>query len=254
MDIRQARREFKFQLNEHQAAAVMEDIAAILPSDVNGASGAYPIISEAYDTDERDVYWERYRKMPNRRKLRVRIYGTSNGVIPPTAFLEIKHKRDGVGVKRRMIVPLEEVTSKDFDVGRLVSGLQPGLKLRADKVLAEEILRLVDHRGFKPLLQMRYDRVAYEGPDNVRITFDTSIMCRNLRLDLQPDDKRFEDFVLPTGHKILEVKLLGNAPYWLREMTAKHRLLKSSYSKYSEAVTGFDPTINSLLNRARTLA
>ena len=127
MDIRQARREFKFQLNERQAAAVIADISGMLPSDVNGASGAYPIISEAYDTDERDVYWERYRKMPNRRKLRVRIYGTSNGTIPPTAFLEIKHKRDGVGVKRRMTVPLEGVTSKNFDVAELVRDLQPGL-------------------------------------------------------------------------------------------------------------------------------
>ena len=37
----------------------------------------------------------------SRRKMRVRVYGSLDGVLPPTTFAEIKHKVDGRKVKRR---------------------------------------------------------------------------------------------------------------------------------------------------------
>ena len=103
-------------------------------------------------------------------------------------------------------------------------------------------------------MQMRYDRQAFEGPDNVRITFDSAIMCRSDRLALEPDDSRFGNAVLPDGDRILEVKLFGSAPYWLREMIAKHRLTKTPFSKYCEALAAYDPVIHTILNRDRRIA
>ena len=241
----------KFHLKGEQGGEVLEAIRGILPGDVNGAAGAYPIVSEYWDTDERDAYWERSRRLRNRRKLRARIYGTSNGAIPPSAFLEVKHKRDGVGVKRRLSVPAEVVTAEDFDVEALLRDLLPGFTERTDQVLAEEIFRLLNVQGVKPVMQMRYDRLAFEGPDDVRITFDSAIKCRTERLALLPDDQRFPHFVIPEDEMIMEIKIFGAAPYWLREMAAKHRLTKTPFSKFCGALERYDPTVRSLVARTR---
>lgn len=250
MDIRLARREYKFRLSPQLAARVLADIEERLPGDRNGASGAYPIISEYYDTGERDALWDRNRRIRNRRKLRVRIYGTANGAIPPSAFLEVKHKQDGVGVKRRIRVPVEAVTVPGFDIGELVRDLQPRLTKRAELTLVEEILRLLDERGVKPSIQMRYDRIAFEGDDDVRITFDQSIKCRTERRPLRPDDPDFPYQILVPGERIMEVKVFDAAPYWLREFTARHGLTRTPFSKYCMALEHFDPVIRNLLTRA----
>ena len=247
MDIREARREYKFRLSAEVANEVLGDIADVLPQDANGSGGAYPIVSEYYDTAERDAYWERDRKIGNRRKLRVRIYGTMDGAIPPSAFLEVKHKRDGIGVKRRMSVPLEAVTGPDFDAGRLIENLKPHLEDKLDELLAQEILLLLQKVG--PAIQMRYDRIAFEGEDGVRVTFDSDVKCRSERLDLQPDDRRFEHVILPPGERIMEVKMLDVAPYWMRDLLSTHSLVKEPISKYCDAIACCDPVVAPLVAR-----
>jgi SPX domain protein involved in polyphosphate accumulation len=255
MDIRQARREYKFHLRPGQAEAVFDDIKKMLPGDRFGTGGAYPIVSEYYDTDERDAFWERNRKIANRRKLRVRIYGTATGEIPPSAFLEVKHKQDGVGVKRRIRVPVGAVTKPDFDVGKLVRELEPKMECKTELLLAEEIMLLLESRGVSPSIQMRYDRVAFEGmdgEDEVRVTFDKEIRCRTERKPLVPDDPDFPCRVLPEGELVMEVKIFGSAPYWLREMTAKHRLTRTPFSKYCGAIEKFDPVFKRLVGGRMT--
>jgi len=247
MDIRMTRREFKFHLAGERAERVLQEIRDRLPGDVNGAAGAYPIVSEYYDTDERDAYWERARKVGNRRKLRVRIYGTLSGTIPPSAFLEVKHKRDGVGVKRRLRLPVEVVTAQDFDVSEWIREEMPRMPGRIERTLAEEILLLFRIQKIKPAMQMRYDRLAFESPDDVRITFDSGIKARARRQALQPDDQEFTGIVLPPGEMVMEVKIFGAAPYWIREMVARHRLMKTPFSKYCNALEKHDPVIRSVL-------
>ena len=249
MDIRMARREFKFRLDGERAEKVLEEIRKRLPGDVNGAAGAYPIVSEYFDTDERDAYWERDRKLANRRKLRVRIYGTLTGTIPPSAFLEVKHKRDGVGVKRRLKLPVEVVTAPGFDVGEWIAREMPNMTGRIERTLAEEILLLIENRGIKPAVQMRYDRLAFEGPDDVRITFDSGIKARTERQPLRPDDQEINLPVLPEGECIMEVKLFGAAPYWIRDIAASYRLIKTPFSKYCTALEKHDPLIRKAMER-----
>lgn len=253
MQNRQARRELKFRLDAEQGDGLLAAIRKMLPGDANGlADGAYPIVSEYYDTENRDAYWERNRRQPNRRKLRVRIYGTANGKIPPTAFVEVKHKCDGVGVKRRLQVPVELVSVPDFDVARMIREIEPGFTRRDEKLLAREILLLVEERGVRPSMQMRYDRLAFEGPDRVRVTFDTAILCRTERRTLTPDDRDFPKVVVPRGEHLLELKLYGSAPYWLRELAARHNLVKTPFSKYCSAIEAFDSVIHPLIHRNRS--
>ena len=61
-----------------------------------------------YDSPERACYWEKVESVQNRRKMRVRVYGSLDGKLPPTVFVEIKHKCDGRGVKRRLLCTLDE--------------------------------------------------------------------------------------------------------------------------------------------------
>jgi len=251
MDIRTARREFKFHLDGERAEKILAEIRERLPGDVNGAAGAYPIISEYFDTDARDAYWERDRKLANRRKLRVRIYGTLTGTIPPSAFLEVKHKRDGEGVKRRLKLPVEVVTAPNFDVGEWIRREMPNMPGRIERTLAEEILLLIENRGIKPAIQMRYDRLAFEGPDDVRITFDSGIKARTERQPLQPDDPDITLPVLPKDECIMEVKLFGAAPYWIRDLAARYRLQKAPFSKYCTALEKYDPVIRPIIERQK---
>ncbi len=86
----------------------MTQLAPHLRPDENAGTGAqYPVVSLYYDNGERDCYWEKARGLPSRRKLRVRVYGSKDGAVPATAFIEVKHKCDGRGVKRRVKLPLE---------------------------------------------------------------------------------------------------------------------------------------------------
>ena len=252
MDIRQARREFKYRLPEGSADDVLAEISTLLPQDESGAGGAYPIVSEYYDSEDRDAYWERDRKVGNRRKLRVRIYGTTDGANPPSAFLEVKHKRDGMGVMRRTEVPVEAVTVPDFDLGALINRLTPEFEDKLDQLLAQEIKLLLPK--VQPTMQMRYERMVFEGEDGVRVTFDSDVKCRSERLDLQPDDQRFEQVLLPPGQRIMEVSMLDVAPYWVRDLISKHGLIKAPVSKYCDAMEACDPVVAPLVARMKQRA
>lgn len=247
MDIHEARREFKFRLSAECADAVVAEVAGVMSPDAGGRGGAYPIVSEYYDSAERDAYWERDRKVGNRRKLRVRVYGFPDGEVPPAAFLEVKHKRDGVGVQRQMELPLEAVAVPGFDLGRLIEELKPERPDKLEQFLMQEVLLLLP--SVEPVVQMRYDRLAFEGDDGVRVTFDSLVMCRAERLELQPDDQRFEHVILPPGERIMEVRMQDVAPYWMRDLLATHGLNKTSISKYCDAVELCDPVVAPLVAR-----
>lgn len=245
MDIRRSRREFKFLLPPEKAEEVYAEISRILPVDQHGNAGSYPIVSEYFDTPERDAFWERDRKIGNRRKLRVRIYGSTRGLLLPSAFLEVKHKQDGVGVKRRMAVPIDSVMHPGFEVRNLLNEIENTLTRRVDLLLLEEIRLLLESRGVVPAVQMRYDRVAFEGmgDDAIRITFDNAIRCRLERKPLYPDDSDFPIQLLPAGARLMEVKFFGTVPYWFRNLIANHQLIRTPFSKYCSATERLAPLV-----------
>ncbi len=101
--------EMKFIITRAMRERMLEKMERHLrPDEVAGAGGHYPIVSLYYDTPARDCYWENINGAESRRKLRVRVYGSSAGPVPPTCFAEIKHKVDGRNVKRRACLSLEE--------------------------------------------------------------------------------------------------------------------------------------------------
>ena len=181
----------KFVVTAAQRAALMERLEPQLRPDGNGNGIAcYPVLSLYYDNDERDCYWERARGVGSRRKMRVRVYGSGDGRVAPTAFIEVKHKCDGRGVKRRVQLPLEQAL-------RVGAGFWPEGEVisETDRRLIGEVHDFVQRRGFKPAVVMRYDRSAYAAADSassLRITYDTGIFCRAENLTPEPDDRRFD--------------------------------------------------------------
>jgi len=228
----------KFVITREQRATIMPRLTERMRADENAMEGAYyPIVSVYYDNAERDCFWEKEQKVPSRRKMRVRIYGNSDGKLPPTVFVEIKHKCDGRGVKRRLKVPLEEAYW-------IAAGNAPRIPLRPWEMrLVEEIHYLVTVRGFKPCIAMRYDREAYADKDpdsDLRVTFDTGIGYRFHDFEAKPDDKNFTEFLLPPGYSVMEVKVTGAVPYWMAQLVGETGCILQGHSKYNNALEAGD--------------
>lgn len=237
MDASITRIEFKFLLTQEAYEDILPEIESRLPGDRNALRGEYPIVTEYFDNPWRDCYWERLRSLGNRRKLRVRIYGSADGQIPPKAFAEVKHKSYGRGIKRRFDLPVAAVVAPGFSLPEVLRREAPR-RSREDQVLAEEMIGLMEEREMWPVCQMRYCRHAFEGTreDDVRVTFDRGIRCRMDLQPLCPDCQDFEYDLLPEGTFLMEVKMNTVAPYWMRDLIGRHRLVRRKFSKYCTAL------------------
>jgi hypothetical protein len=240
--------EMKFVLNSAQRAKLMDRIESYLRPDANADSTAYyPIVSMYYDSPERDCYWEHKREQGARKKLRVRVYGSLDGHLRPTSFIEIKHKEDNRGVKRRAQMCYQEAV-------RVAAGAWPeNVHLNeADRRTITEVHDLINRRGYRPILVMRYDRRAYASIDpesDLRITFDTGIAYRLHNLSPVPDDQDFipSDYLYPDDISILEVKVMGTVPYWLSRAIPEVGGQLRSHSKYINALERSEPVTRSML-------
>ncbi len=238
----------KFVIDAAKRAALMKELDPHLKADANADETAYyPIVNLYYDSPDRDCYWEKVQGSQSRRKLRVRIYGSLDGGLPPTGFIEVKHKQEGRGVKRRIQMPYTEAL-------RVGEGHFPeGVKLReTDKRTIHEIHDLLNRRKFQPVMVMRYDRRAYASVDpnsDLRITYDTGIAFRCRNLNPVPNDMDFrpEEYMYPADVSVLEVKITGTIPYWLSRLIASTGCKLQSHSKYCNALEMADPILRSML-------
>jgi VTC domain len=228
----------KFVITRDQQIALMPRLLERMRADENALEGAYyPIVSVYYDNPDRDCYWEKERSIPSRRKMRVRIYGSNDGRLPPTIFVEIKHKCDGRGVKRRLKVPLDEAYW-------ISAGNAPRIPLTPlDMRIVDEIHHLVNQRQFQPVLAMRYDREAFADRDpesDLRVTFDKGVAYRFHDFDAQPDDHSFTEYLLPPGYSVMEVKVTGSVPYWMTRLVGETGCILQGHSKYNNAMEAGD--------------
>jgi hypothetical protein len=172
--------------------------------------------------------------------MRVRVYGSLDGKVAPTSFIEVKHKCDSRVVKRRAQMPLEAAL-------RAGKGEDPGVPLTfADQKVVTELHNLVQKRGFRPHCCMRYDRQAFADVNpasDLRITFDTGIGYRMDDLLPKPDDRNFSHYLLREGESVMEVKVTGSVPYWLPRMLGNAGCILSSHSKYCNALEAGDPIL-----------
>jgi hypothetical protein len=237
--------EMKFLITHEQREKLMLHLAPYLRADENAGDGAfYPIVNLYYDNAMRDCYWEKIRGEKSRRKLRVRVYGSLDGALPPTSFVEVKHKCEGRGVKRRARMPLDMCLA-------VAAGQNVDLQLNlADRRIVEEVHKLVHERGFQPCCSMRYDRQAFADRDpesDLRITFDTGIAFRFNDLTVVPDDREFTQQLYEGDQAVMELKVTGAVPYWLSRMLGEEGCILQSHSKYCNALEIGDPVLRKML-------
>lgn len=226
----QNRKEYKFLLDSDTSLKIRARVAEHLAEDQH-AVGGYPILSEYFDSEDLHNYWQKEFGVPNRRKLRSRLYGRDDATIAPTAFIEVKHKLDGITVKRRLPCEMDLLDTVHED------GMTDVEAVAGNENVVREVRELVESHG-KPVVQIRYDRFAYDsGPDGtIRITFDENVCCRFERRALTPGDTDFEFELLEPGESIMEVKTIGPVPYWFRLLVGELKLVPRGFSKYAAAI------------------
>lgn len=242
MNVNSDRREYKFLLSAEDGEIFREFIASHIPVD-RGAEEGYPVISEYFDTADRHSYWQKIWGSKNRRRVRSRVYGRPDGAIPPAAFIEIKHKSDDIGVKRRACLPVESLA--ELSRGEIPADLLKPGRSRADMKLVAELRSLVIADVARPVVQVRYDRRAYDSGDesNIRVTFDTGLRCRFDLKPLLPDDRDFPLPVVDRDVAVVEVKTIGPVPLWLRNAAGRFDLKRMSMSKYCLSLERYDPVV-----------
>jgi len=236
-----ARFELKYVLSLAERDALLAQFPGrILADTLGGPSGCYPVVSLYCDTADRKCYWDAWRGVPSRRKLRLRLYGTKDGAIPAATFLEIKHRDGGEGAKRRVQLPLGQALA--FANGAAAPEVAP----TEARILAEA-RQLISAEGFRPACVIRYDRHAYRlvdeaGHEQLRLTFDHGIRCRFEDLTPRTEDDGCALPVLHDGQCLMEVKGATAAPYDFASFLSARGIFPRPFSKYSESVRQYGAT------------
>lgn len=217
------RYEIKYILTHTQKEALMTAIDAYMIPDRHGPSTIRNIY---YDTDNYRLIRNCIQKPVYKEKLRLRCYRQADSDTP--VFVELKKKYDGVVYKRRLAMP-EAQAMAWIDTGK-PSGV--------DSQISHEIDYFIHfYKTLRPAVYLSYRREAfYSRTDpNFRVTFDDDIRFRQSELSLtaEPDGTQ----ILPKGLVLMEIKTAGAIPLWMTDLLTKHKLYKTSFSKYGTAYT-----------------
>lgn len=194
------------------------------PDAYNKQHPFYTIANLYYDTDSNTIIRHSLSKPKYKEKLRLRAYGTPN--LESKVYMEIKKKVLGLVNKRRTALTLHE--AYDF----AATGTAPEIKDDMNRQVIREISYLMGQYELKPAVYLSYDRKALfaRGNRDLRITFDTNIQCR--RYDLRLEDGPYGEQLLQPGQWLMEVKAEKTIPLWLSQLLSRHRLYRTSFSKY----------------------
>jgi hypothetical protein len=181
------------------------------------------ILSLYFDTPDFLLIRRSLEKPDYKEKLRLRCYGLPEA--ESRAFLEIKKKCAGIVYKRREALPYEQA----------LYYLQ-GAELGKDSQIFREMDWMLQFYGtLQPAMLLTCHRFSYKAKDNsgVRITFDRDIMWRSQALDLRAGVGG--NFLFPSSHHLMELKLPNAMPLWLSHSLARLRIYPQSVSKYGLA-------------------
>jgi hypothetical protein len=223
--------EFKYIVPLSQMAKLREAILPFMDLDPYAAAmpnKEYTVRSIYFDTVHFDYYFEKIDGYKIRKKIRIRGYNEKVG--DDNVFMEIKRK-----LKEPIEKDREQLT---FEVMRRLmagEGSEAYGKGMEDHGIngAGKFLFHVYRNNLKPVVLVIYEREAYleRFDPRVRLTID-----KNLRCIAYPgmEDLYSEHKVVPALRDkfIFEVKFVDHFPGWLRPITGKLGLHRSSASKY----------------------
>ena len=217
------RHENKYRLSGRTFAEISGAIAERIEVDKYNVGGeTYPIFNIYYDTPGNDVIRASLSKPAYKEKLRLRSYGAPTA--DSTVYVEIKKKALGVVNKRRSGMKLREAYTF------LESGAVPDIQPHMNAQALNEAAYILGRMPLAPAALLSYERVAFFGERELRVSFDTNIQTR--RYDLRLEYGAYGEQLLGEGEWLMEIKTAGNMPLWLSGLLAKHKAYPASFSKY----------------------
>ena len=213
------RHENKYLISASQAEILRSCAQAVMPRDIHSGLSGYHIRSLYFDTPYDYFCHENEAGVDNRKKYRIRTYGSGDGI-----RMEIKSKICGLTGKESCWITKEQF-------GEIIQGksILPG----DDRTSAWN--KFITARNELPLLPaviVDYDREAFTYPDgNVRVTFDTCIMSSD-RFDSFFDETVLGRPILPTGQTMMEVKFDEFLPDFILNALSIRDLQMTAFSKY----------------------
>lgn len=229
------RTEMKYILNKEQKDMILKEIEQLISPDIHKA---YTICNLYCDTDDNRLIRNSIDGSVYKEKIRSRSYGRA--AKDDKVFLELKKKFEGIVYKRRIAIKEEEVNLYFSGLGNHT--------LQINK----EINYFFKYYStVKPKMYIAYDREAYfaKEDDSLRITFDTNILYRTD--DLSLSSPVYGTSLLEKDMYILEIKASYAIPLWLSRVLSKHKIYKTSFSKYGSAYKALNKQNIILINERK---
>lgn len=229
-----ARFEHKFIVGGDQADALVSALGPALTPDAL-AGGSYPVVTLYHDCPDFSALEAQRRGTPFRNKVRVRCYGSADGRIAPTTFVELKRRDGANGAKVRARGTPEACAALARGDADGAAGLEPG-----ERAAATEIAAYARRDGLRPVCLMRYDRRAWS-LGALRLTLDRDLMVRQEDLRATPDDRAFRRRALEADRMILEVKGDGAVPLEIALLFSRLGIRPRPFSKYAAGMAAHAP-------------
>lgn len=229
-----ARFEHKFIVGGDQADALVSALGPALTPDAL-AGGSYPVVTLYHDCPDFSALEAQRRGTPFRNKVRVRCYGSADGRIAPTTFVELKRRDGANGAKVRARGTPEACAALARGDADGAAGLEPG-----ERAAATEIAAYARRDGLRPVCLMRYDRRAWS-LGALRLTLDRDLMVRQEDLRATPDDRAFRRRALEADRMILEVKGDGAVPLEIALLLSRLGIRPRPFSKYAAGMAAHAP-------------
>lgn len=157
-------------------------------------------------------------------KLRIRSYQEASA--DDLIFVELKRKYKSFTYKRRLALPKAQAIACFWEGKRLPIASQ----------IANEIEYFRQYYGsLYPMVFLSYDREAFiaREDENIRITFDTNILYRQMESYL--DNEIHGIPLLKEGNTLMEIKSPNVIPFWTSKLLSQFKCYKTSFSKYGMA-------------------
>ena len=215
--------EKKFLLSDSTYFKLQNIISDFMELDPYNKIKDFYTISNLYlDTPDNHLIRTSIDKPTYKEKLRLRAYGVPTD--SDYVFLEIKKKFRDVVNKRRTMLLLPEAY-KFIETGK-----KPILKEYINEQVLNELEYCLKFYDLSPKLYLAYDRKAYFGDNDLRVTFDTNIRSR--RYDLRVENGDYGTNLIDNDLWLMEIKVEKAMPLWLTRILSEYKIFSRNFSKY----------------------
>lgn len=224
------RYELKYVLPVSQCDEIRADLRRHLCPDSHGGERGYRVVSLYYDSADLACFWAKVEGIRFRRKVRLRIYPELDITQTSRGLVEIKQRINRTVQKRRLVLPL--AAAEQLCAGKLDESDLDQLD-ELDASVAHEVTFLVKSMQLKPTAITAYHRQAWVGQfqdAGLRVTFDTSVGCRDFALKV--NESTDTPLFISRDWCIMEVKANETVPDWMTSLLARHDCQLRRVSKY----------------------